>query len=148
LVSYLGWLRAMETFGIRWCDLTIVRPEDGPTIGLPYMLGAILMELLEQTKSSQHAVADVVVAYTTYSGLSLGNWLALLSAELPPGETQSKAFVLYDPTGSAWTSHLYRHKFFYPALYTCQASGDLFLQQFKGIDRPTIPAAFWSFNTQ
>jgi hypothetical protein len=47
------------------------------------MLGAILMELLEQTKSSQHAAADVVVAYTTYSGLSLGNWLALLSAELP-----------------------------------------------------------------
>jgi hypothetical protein len=148
LVSYLGWLRAMETFGIRWCDLTIVRPEDGPTIGWPYMLGAILLELLEQTKSSQHAVADVVVACTTYSGLSLGNWLALLSAELPPGETQSKAFVLCDPSGSAWTSHLYRHKFFYPALYACQASGDPFLQQFNGIDRPTIPTAFWSFNTQ
>jgi hypothetical protein len=112
------------------------------------MLGAILLELLEQTKSSQHAVADVVVAYTTYSDLSLGNWLALLSAELPPGETQSKAFVLCDPSGSAWTSHLYRHKFFHPALYACQASGDPFLQQFNGIDRPTIPAAFWSFNTQ
>jgi hypothetical protein len=72
-MSYLGWLRALETFGMRWSDLTVVRPEDGPTISLPPMLGAILMTLLEQTKSSQHATADVVVTYTIYSGLSLGN---------------------------------------------------------------------------
>jgi len=148
LMSYLGWLRAMETFGIRWSDVTIVRPEDGPTFGLPANLGAIFLTLLEQTKSSQHAVADVVVAYTTYSGLSLGNWLELLLAELSTSETNSDAFVLCKPNGSAWTSHLYRHRFLYPALYACQASGDPFLRRFNGIDRPTIPAAFWSFNTQ
>jgi hypothetical protein len=148
LMSYLGWLRALETFRMRWSDLTVVRPEDGPTIGLPPMLGAILMTLLEQTKSSQHATADVVVACITYSGLSLGNWLALLAADLPSGETESNAFVLCKSNGSAWTSHLYRHKFLYPALYACQASGDPFLRQFNGIDRPTIPMAFWSFNTQ
>jgi hypothetical protein len=106
------------------------------------------MTLLEQTKSSQHATADVMVACTTYSGLSLGNWLALLAADLPSGETESNVFVLCKSNGSAWTSHLYRHKILYPALYACQASGDPFLRQFNGIDRPTIPMAFWSFNTQ
>jgi hypothetical protein len=109
---------------MRWSDLTVVRPEDGPTIGLPPMLGAILMTLLEQSKSTQHATADVVVDYTTYSGLSLGNWLELLAADLPSGETESNAFVLCKSNGSAWTSHLYRHQFLYPALYACQASGD------------------------
>jgi hypothetical protein len=149
LMSYLGWLRAMETFGIRWSDVTIVRPEDGPTIGLPANLGAILLTLLEQTKSSQHAVVDVMIAFTTYSGLSLGNWFDLLIAGLSTGETNSDAFVWCKSNGSAWTSHLYRHKFLYPALYACQASaGDPFLRQFNGVDRPTIPAAFWSFNTQ
>jgi hypothetical protein len=57
-------------------------------------------------------------------------------------------FVLQQPNGSAWTSHFYRNKFLYPSLYACQASGDAFLKQFNGIDRPTIPAAFWSFNIQ
>jgi hypothetical protein len=148
LMSYLGWLRAMENFGIRWSDVTIVRPEEGPAFGLPANLEAIFLTLLEQTKSSQHAVANVVVAYTTYLGLSLGNWLELLLAELFTGENNSDAFVLCKSNGSAWTSHLYRHKFLYPALYACQASGDPFLHRFNGVDRPTIPAAFWSFNTQ
>jgi hypothetical protein len=138
----------METFGLKWSDIRIIRPEDGPTIGLPRLLGAILLTLLEQTKSSQHAVTDVVLAYTTYSGLSIGNWFELLAADLSLGETESDAFVLQQPNGSAWTSHFYRHKFLYPALYACQASGDAFLKQFNGINRPTIPAAFWSFNTQ
>jgi hypothetical protein len=144
LVSYLGWLRAMEIFGLKWSDIRIIRLADGPTIGPPRLLGAILLTLLEQTKSSQHAVTDVVLAYTTYSGLSIGNWFELLAADLPLGETESGAFVIQQPNGSAWTSHFYRHKFLYLALYACQASGDAFLKQFNG----TISAAFWSFNTQ
>jgi hypothetical protein len=51
LFSYLGWLRALETFGIRWRDPRIVAPADGPSVGLPPGVGIILARLLLQTKS-------------------------------------------------------------------------------------------------
>ena len=49
------------------------------------------MDLLPQTKSNQTATADVVIAYVTASGKSLGLWLERLwdlcpaAARLPSG---------------------------------------------------------------
>jgi hypothetical protein len=64
LFSFLGWLRACESFGIKWQDLTIIEPPFGPSMGLLFNLGVILVKLLAQMKSSQAATADIVLAYT------------------------------------------------------------------------------------
>jgi hypothetical protein len=148
LASYLGWLRGQETFGLRWDDVSITLPEDGPTLGLPAGFGIILLQLLDQTKSSQFAIADIVIAFSTASGLSLGRWLQRLRSHLSAQELVSQAFVLAHPGGAAWTSHYYRHHFLYPALHLCRTCGDPFLRTIDDSAGNTIPERFWSFNTQ
>jgi hypothetical protein len=64
VLAFLAWLRAMETFGLRWGDVNVTEPPDGPTVGLPFGVGVIQLILLAQTKSSQAAAADVIAAYT------------------------------------------------------------------------------------
>jgi hypothetical protein len=36
--SYLGWLRVLETFGLRWNDVLRIEPCEGPLAGLPRVL--------------------------------------------------------------------------------------------------------------
>jgi hypothetical protein len=91
---------------------------------------------------------DVVIAFMTASGLSLGLWLDRLRAELTPAELDPEAFILQRPSGAAWTSHYYRHKFLYPALYACGAAGDPFLRTMDDSPGNSIPERIWSFNTQ
>jgi hypothetical protein len=69
--AYAGWLRAMETFGIRWEDLDMYLPDEGPMVGLPIGVGVLLLRLLEQTKSSQDKCVDVILAFGTASGINL-----------------------------------------------------------------------------
>jgi hypothetical protein len=84
-LAYLAWLRALETFGLTWGDVTVTNPTDGPTLGLPFGIGVIQLKLLAQTKSNQAAAADMIIAYTSASGLLPGRWLqhlwALLGAD-------------------------------------------------------------------
>jgi hypothetical protein len=148
MLSYLGWLRALETFGICWQDLTIIEPADGPSVGLPPGVGVVLVRLLLQTKSMQFAVADVVIAYTTASGLSPGLWLNSLREESTPEQLRDDAFVIATKSGAPWTSHHYRHRYLYPVMSVCRASGDSFLKTFDDSPGNTIPFRFWSFNTQ
>lgn len=148
LMSYLGWLRALETFGVRWGDVALVEPADGPTVGLPTGIGVVLLTLLAQTKSSQTATADVVIAYTTVSGLSLGTWLHRLRACLNPRELQPDSFVIASPSGVAWSSHHYRYTYLYPALSVLRATGDAYLRKYDGSPGKTLQAALWGFNTQ
>jgi hypothetical protein len=70
VLSWTAWLRASEVFGLRWCDITIIRPADSLYHGLPANTGALLLQLAARTKSSSSRRADVVVAATTHSGLS------------------------------------------------------------------------------
>jgi hypothetical protein len=150
LISYLGWLRAMETFSLTWDDLEVevILPSDGPLVGLPEGIGVILATLLDQTKSNQFSRADVAIALMTSSGLSLGKWIARLHADLPPDGLLNSAHVIATPAGAPWTSHYYRHTYLYPALAVYHASGDPFLKTFDGAPGNTIPARCWSFNTQ
>jgi hypothetical protein len=134
LLLYLGWLRALETFGVRWMDLTIVEPADGPTVGLPPGIGVVLIKLLAQTKSSQTATADVVVAYTTVSGLSLGTWLHRLRTCVTPRELRLNSFVIAHPSRTA--------------LSVLRATGDTYLSKYDASPRKTLQEAFWGFNTQ
>jgi hypothetical protein len=148
LSSYLGWLCSMETFGLLWQDSDLVRPVDGPTIGLSPGFGVCQYVLAESTKSSQASQADVVIAYTTASGLSLGLWLDSLRDNLPASALVPAAHILAPPSGIPWTSHYYRHKFLYPALAVCRALGDPFLQTFDDSPGNSIPERIRSFNTQ
>jgi hypothetical protein len=148
LASYLGWLRGMDTFGLHWQDLALVLPADGPSIGLPPGCGVVQLTLLEQTKSSQFAKADVVIAYMTAWRLSLGRWICRLQANLPAYALLPGPRILAHPSGAAWTSHYYRHKYLYPTLAVCRALGDPFLRTLDNTPGNTILERFWSFNTQ
>jgi hypothetical protein len=148
LASYLGWLRALETFGLKWGHLRIINPPDGPTVGLPLGIGILLFQLLLQTKSSQARTADVAIAFETASGLSLGAWMNRLRDLLPPEQLTPDSYIISDEDGAPWTSHHYRHTYLYPALYACRASGEPFLQTFDDSPGNSIPDRCWSFNTQ
>jgi hypothetical protein len=50
LAAGLGWLRAGETFSLRWEDVAMTEPRDGLTLGLPAHTGAARLRLPEQTK--------------------------------------------------------------------------------------------------
>jgi hypothetical protein len=78
LSGYLGWLRGTELFSIDRSNVTIVYPADGPLHELPPNVGAIMVNLLAETKTNACQVADVVMAYQTLSGLSLGFWFCEL----------------------------------------------------------------------
>jgi hypothetical protein len=73
--AYLAWLRALETFGLTWGNVTVTDPTDGPTLGLPFGIRVIQLKLLAQTKLNQAAAADMIIAYTSDSGLPPGWWL-------------------------------------------------------------------------
>jgi hypothetical protein len=88
------------------------------------------------------------MAYATASGLELGTWLEQLRAESTPDLLLPDAFVIASDTGSPWTSHHYRHRYLYPALTACRATGDAFLRTIDDTPGNTIPYRFWSFNTQ
>jgi hypothetical protein len=149
LLSYLGWLRSLETFRLHWCDSKITPPAAGPSLGLPAGFGVVMYTMLLQTKSSQYFTADVVIAYTTASGLSMGWWLETLKANLTPEELDPDAYIMAQPNGSAWTSHYYQHTFLYPAaLAVCRALGDPFLRTFDDSPGNTMLERIWSFNTQ
>jgi integrase len=131
LAAWLGWLRAGETFSLRWEDVTMTEPRDGPTLGLPAHTGAARLCLSEQTKSDRTQTADVVLAYTSASGLSIGLWYHRLrracGGSPPPTE-----HVFKHEEGAIWTSHYFRTTYLYPLLHILRSSGDPFLSAFDG----------------
>jgi hypothetical protein len=79
LLAYLGWLRSGETFHGHQDNYILTEPVEGPTRNLPPGIGAIEVRLLAATKSDPTVTADVVIAFTTLSGLSLlGRWMKRL----------------------------------------------------------------------
>jgi hypothetical protein len=83
LAAWLAWLRAVETFTIKWDRITTTLPAEGPREGLPIGMGVLQLDLQAQTKSSQSRTVDMVVAYATASSKDLGWWLAQLWFTLP-----------------------------------------------------------------
>jgi hypothetical protein len=77
-LAWLAWLRASELFSLRWCDLDVTLPEDGPIHDLPPKVGVVQARLLEQTKTNRTKVANVVIAFQTGSGLTPGTWMLRL----------------------------------------------------------------------
>ena len=134
LMSFLGWLRSQETFSVSRSDVTITSPSQGPTRGLPPNVGAIELRLKENTKSDQSLTADIIIAYTTLSGLSLGKWLTRL-LKIPP---VSPDCLFSTKSKPRWTSSYFRFKFIYPLLELQRLQGEPTLQCFTNIQGQRI----------
>jgi hypothetical protein len=130
LLSYLGWLRSNETFAASDEGITKIPPKDGPTRGLPPNIGAVEFRLLASTKSDQTVTADVIIAWLSLSGLSLGKWMTRLErfTSAIPGRLFSTR------TNPVWTSYHFRADFAYPILELQRTSGEPTLKAFT--DQP------------
>jgi hypothetical protein len=138
LLAYLGWLRSMETFAAASDSVTLVYPLDGPTRGLSPNIGAIELRLLAATKSDQMMTADVIIAWTSLSGLSLDTWMSRLAnfdSTLPDR-------LFSTNKNPVWTSQHFRQNYAYPILELQRASGEPTLKAFS--DRPGPATALWT----
>ena len=148
LCLWLGWLRSMETFDLRWCDFTVIEPRDGPLVDLPLGVGVVLLKLSEETKSLRTKKADVVIAYETLSGYQLGRWyhrVRTLSG-VPLDPTTDLRPIFTTSGGTPWTSQFFRREYLYPSLELQRSQGDAFLTAFDGSMGNSIPDKFWSLH--
>ena len=147
LLFWLGWFRASEVFNLSFGDVDVVTPPNGPQYDLPPGIGLVLLRLLPQTKSNRTARADVVISYTSMSGLSIGTWCRRVSLSTlgVPDWPLSVDLIFQDPDGTLWTSQSFRNQYIYPCLLQLQAAGDAFLQPFTGTGN-TIMDKFWSLH--
>jgi len=75
VLSWLAATRGGETFSLKRDCITITRPEEGPTLGLPLGIGVIEGRLSAETKSSPNKVAEITIACECTLGLEPGKWL-------------------------------------------------------------------------
>ena len=141
LVLWLGWLRAGEALSLRWSDIAITSPPDSPTVGLPPGIGVVSLRLLPETKTSRTATADIILAYTTSSGYSIGRWVMRARDMCGQHLWNTPTLVFTSPQGVQWTSLYFRQTYLYPSLLSGQQNGDPYLRPLT-----SIPAAFWSLH--
>jgi hypothetical protein len=101
-------------------DLLVTTPAEAATRNLPPGVGAIELTLLPETKSDPAKTSDIVVAYTTLSGLSLGQWahrLATHDSAIP-----GRLFSSVDY--ATWTSRIFREKYAWPLLEAMRIQGE------------------------
>jgi hypothetical protein len=146
LLAWLAWLRALETFKVRWGGVAITRPEHGPREGLPLGIGIVQVNLQGQTKSSQARMVDMVIAYLTCSGKNLGWWLDTLWHSLPYPLRVPSGYVICHDNGTPWTSHYFRHNYVYPLLAIQRSLGDPYLHKFDETVGRGLRENYWSFN--
>jgi hypothetical protein len=129
LLAYLGWERSSDIFMTPPEAINITPPSAGPTRDLPPGVGAVEHTLLAETKSDPTLVADVVIAYTTLSGLSVGFWLERLLQFAPyyPEKLFSTA------TTPEWASLHFRENFAIPILEEHRRLGDPTLSMFSNV---------------
>lgn len=144
LLLWLGWLRSSELFDLRWMDIAVVRPENGPSLDLPVGVGCVLLRLNEQTKSNPSATADLPLAYSTLSGYHLGRWWERLCRHrtAPVATSVDPTHIFVHETGGRWDSYFFRHEFVYPLLYKLQIEGDPHLAILRGPGAMTILLKF------
>jgi hypothetical protein len=148
LSLWLGWLRSCETFDLRWCDAFLIKPSQARAYDLSAGCGAVRYRLAPETKSLRSQEADVAIAYTSYTGLSLGTWLQRLRKLVHSGGQWSDdhRLIFCHEKGTAWTSLYYRKEFLYPALERMRKDGDVLLRAFDGSAGNSIPNKFWSLH--
>jgi hypothetical protein len=75
-------------------------------------MGAVLLDLLEETKSDPRRVADIIMAYPTLLGLEIGFWATELLQHAPVDPT----CLFSTPACSQWTSRHFREHYVWPLL--------------------------------
>ena len=146
ILLWLSWLRGGELFRLRWADLGIIWPHEGPSYDLPMNTGALALRLTPETKSNRVTSVDVVVALKSATGLNLEKWIRrvlLFHREAPPGESP----MFQVPGRRRWDSHYYRTHYLYPGLEHLRASGDPFLQAMNDTTGNRIPDKFYSLHS-
>jgi hypothetical protein len=144
LFFWLGWLRASEGFSLRWCDLEYISPAQAASHALPPLTGALLLKLLESTKSHQTEQVDVILAARTASGFRPGSTYLAALAQRPASALPTDP-VFTSRSGKVWDSHYFRHTHLYPLLEQQRREGDPYLLPFDG-STPTrlIPLLYYS----
>jgi len=151
LLLWLGWLRSGEVFGLTVASVECIPPTLGSSKDLPKNVGALLLRLQPETKTSRSKTADVVIAYQTVSGFCPGKWwLRLVRSngfrpDQRPLRPSDLLFVHDDNT--LWTSHYFRHAYLYPALASQKLLGDPFLHAFDDSPGNSLPEKFWSLHS-
>jgi hypothetical protein len=146
VVSWLGWLRAAEVFGLEWPDMEVTESHLGPTVGLPANTGVMRLRLQMQTKSDRTRKADVIMAYTSASGLSVEKWYHRLRRALGSGPLGHGAVFRHDD-GTVWTFHYYRTNHLLPLLHLQRMEGDLFLAAFDGSPGNSLEAKIYAMHS-
>jgi hypothetical protein len=131
LFFWLGWLRANECFSLRWCDIDCILPAHASARGLPHNTGALLLKLLDSTKSHQSTQVDQILAACTASGFNLGDCFLAVLARRPPGFSPTNP-VFRSLHGKVWNSHYFRHTHLYPLLEQQRLEGDPYLRPYVG----------------
>jgi hypothetical protein len=143
MLFWLGWLRSVEGFSLTRADISITRPPHGPTKGLPEGVGVVEIRLLPETKTNSATIADVVVAYTCWSGFSLGKWLQRLLIFDP-----SDGIHLFSTPGQRrWTSHYFRSRHVWPHLELLRAQGDSSMAVFSDLPGQRVSDRIWAMHS-
>lgn len=145
---WLGWFRSSEVFNLTYNDVDVVPPRDGPTYDLPPNLGMVLCRLLPQTKTNRTSTADIVMAYSTLSGLSVGSWCSRVSRTFTGSSSwpsHHTGLIFLQDDGTQWTSNYFRQTFVYPCLEQLQQLGDAYLTPFTG-DGNSLADRFFSIH--
>jgi hypothetical protein len=143
LLAYLGWLRGGEIFEGQQDDLVLTLPRDGPSRGLPPGVGAVEYTLLPETKSDPTLVADVVIAFTTMTGLSPGKWAILLRSF----ESAIPGKLFSTKTTPVWTSRHFRRQFAIPLLEQMRLKGEPTLRSFSNQAGKRLQDKIYSMHT-
>ena len=143
---WLGWLRGSEVFNLRWQDIELIRPSRNPKCGLPSGTGALLLRLLEATKSNQTRTADHIISYRTSSGFTPGLYFEKVRAMRPPG-TPPSAHIFVTDGGRVWNSYHFRELYLYPGLSRQWLAQDPLLRTYAPRSAEDIPKKFYSLHS-
>jgi hypothetical protein len=143
LMAYFGWLRWGELFSGNKSDVTLTVPQDGPTRGLPNGVGAVEYDLGAETKSDPCVTANVVMAWESLSGLSVGRWLLRLAAF----DSFHGDKLFSTETKPVWDSRHFREHYACPLLEQMQREGEPTLQVFTGRHRNRIRDKVYSLHS-
>ena len=91
-------------------DVKLVHPYNWAVYGLPPKVGSILPKLLPSTKCSYNKQVEIVIAWQTSTGLSLGFWLTRLFKIMDKLKWSSSQSFLFSSTSesSHWSSTYFR----------------------------------------
>jgi hypothetical protein len=146
LFAWLGWLRGGEVFATNWPDVELSPPAaNGGRYGLPANSGAVLLSLTPETKSDSTVTADVVMAWQTSGGFTLGYWLDQLRSYahlLGYGNGP----IFRTARGRRWTSRYFRTEHLWPLLAEQRSLGDPLFLTCDDTPGNTIPDKFWSMH--